>query len=111
MSNHPKPSVDLGYPTEAHGSIPSFNSIEEEAAWWDSHDISDVWDELEPVRGKVAPSVLSESAMSVRLPEATLARLRARAAKKGVDYTTLARMWIMERLEEEEQAESHAGTH
>ncbi len=29
------------YPTEAHGSIPAFNSYEEEAEFWDTHSISD----------------------------------------------------------------------
>lgn len=36
-----KPTVDLGYPTEAHGRIPSFADIEEEAAFWDTHDFTD----------------------------------------------------------------------
>ena len=26
------------YPTEAHGAIPAFNNIEEEAEFWDTHD-------------------------------------------------------------------------
>ena len=30
-------------------SIPAFRSQEEEAAWFDSHDISEYWDELTPV--------------------------------------------------------------
>ena len=29
------------YPTEAHGSIPAFNSYEEEATFWDTHDFTD----------------------------------------------------------------------
>ncbi len=108
MSPNPKPSIDLGYPTEVRGRIPAFKSIEEEAAWWDTHDAADVWDELEPINVKVSPTVLSESIMSVRLPEATLDRLRKRADKKGVGHTTLARMWIMERLDQEERDESRA---
>ena len=110
MSRRRTPSVDLGYPTDAHGSIPAFNSVEEEAAWWDTHDVSDFWDELEPVKVKVSPTLLSESIMSVRLPEATLERLRQRADKKGLGHTTLARIWIMERLEQEEQAETRSAT-
>jgi hypothetical protein len=105
MSQRPKPSVDLGYPTPARGRIPAFNSIEEEAAWWDTHDAGDFWDEFEPVQVKVSPALISESAMSVRLPEATLERLRRQAVRKGMGHTTLARMWIMERLESEERSE------
>lgn len=87
-------------------SIPEFANREEEAAWWDSHDAADFWDDLEPVRIKVSPMLLSESAMSVRLPEAVLERLRARADRKGLGHTALARLWIMERLEQEERAEA-----
>lgn len=32
----PKPSVDRGYSTPAHGRIPGFQNIEEEAAFWDT---------------------------------------------------------------------------
>jgi hypothetical protein len=45
-----KPSVDLGYPTESHGKIPAFNSIDEEAEYWDSHDITDDLDESQPAK-------------------------------------------------------------
>lgn len=106
MSQRAKSTVDLGYPTEARGRIPAFNSVEEEAAWWDSHDASDVWNDLEPVQVKVSPTLLSESAMSIRLPDAVLERLRWRADKKGLGHTTLARMWLLERLEQEERAEA-----
>lgn len=38
------------YPTKAHGSIPAFNSYEEEANFWDTHSITDFKEETEPVR-------------------------------------------------------------
>ena len=38
------------YPTETHGSIPAFNSYEEEASFWDTHSISDFAAETEPVK-------------------------------------------------------------
>ncbi len=45
-----QPTVDLGYPTEAHGRIPAFNLVEEEAAFSDSHDVTDVAEESWPAR-------------------------------------------------------------
>ncbi len=30
------------YPTKAHGAIPAFNSIDEEAEYWDTHDATDL---------------------------------------------------------------------
>ncbi len=36
-------------PAPQQSRIPEFATREEEAAFWDSHDISDYWDELQPV--------------------------------------------------------------
>ena len=38
------------YPTQAHGSIPAFNSYEEEANFWDTHDITDFIHETQEVK-------------------------------------------------------------
>jgi hypothetical protein len=38
------------YPTEAHGSIPAFNSYEEEANFWDTHSTADFTNETEAVK-------------------------------------------------------------
>ncbi len=37
-----RPSIDLAYPTEAQGDLPAFQSVEEEAAFWDTHDVTDL---------------------------------------------------------------------
>ena len=36
-----KPTVDFGYPTEPYGRIPAFQNMEEEAEFWDTHDVTD----------------------------------------------------------------------
>lgn len=76
--------------------IPDFASVQEEAAWWDSHDITDYLDELKPVRLRVAQNL--SHGITVRLDEQTLTKLREQAHAKGLGPTTLARMWILERL-------------
>ena len=38
------------YPTKAHGSIPAFNSYEEEANFWDTHSITDFAGETRSVK-------------------------------------------------------------
>jgi hypothetical protein len=45
----PEPTVDFGYPTPAHGHIPAFHSIDEEAEFWDTHDVTDFLAESRPV--------------------------------------------------------------
>src|SRR5579862_3645321 len=76
--------------------IPDFASREEMAKFWDTHDASDYWDELKPVRVRVAKN-LSEP-LTIRLDPETLAELRLQAQEKGIGPTTLARMWVLERL-------------
>jgi hypothetical protein len=102
-----KPTVDLGYPTEAHGRIPAFQNIEEEAAFWDTHDVTEfVGTELQPVEVTIG-SELAER-VTVRLDRADRAELVKRARAKGVGPSTLARMWLKERLRQEAEAEAHA---
>src|SRR5680860_699021 len=62
---HLKPSVDLGYPTPVHGRIPSFNNIEEEAEFWDTHSFSEFDEELTPVEVTVSKNL--SAPLSVRL--------------------------------------------
>jgi hypothetical protein len=94
-----KPTVDLGYPTEAHGRIPAFNTIEEEAAFWDTHDTTEFPDEFEPVELTVG-SDLAEK-LTLRLDKTDRAALARRARQLGIGPSTLARMWIKKQLRHE----------
>lgn len=78
--------------------IPSFASREDEAEFWDTHDIADYRDELKPARARFSRG-LSEG-ITIRLDPETLRELRTLAQKKGIGPTTLARMWILEHLRE-----------
>ncbi len=99
-----KPTVDLGYPTEAHGRIPAFDNIEEEAAFWDTHDFTDFADESTPVQITVGQELAAR--LTVRLDRADRQELAKRARAKGVGPSTLARMWLKERLRQEATAEA-----
>ncbi len=83
-------------PQPSGGRIPVFGSRQDEAEFWDSHDITDYLDELRPVKVRFAKH-LSEG-ITIRFDPETLGRLRQEAKKKGIGPTTLARMWILERL-------------
>jgi predicted glycoside hydrolase/deacetylase ChbG (UPF0249 family) len=87
------------YPTEAHGSIPAFQNIEEEAEFFDTHDFSEFWDELEPVEIQHP----LEKKMQVRLDGTMDYELEQFARKAGMKKATLARQWLKERLQEERQ--------
>ena len=90
--------------TERKSRIPEFKSIEEEAEFWDTHDTTDFENEFKPVRVRVANN-LSEP-LTIRLDADTLAELRSKAKEKGIGPTTLARMWVLERLSGERSGPS-----
>lgn len=76
--------------------IPEFATRAEEAAFWDTHSFADYQEEITPVRARFARN-LSEG-ISIRLDPPTLEKLRSEAHALGIGPTTLARMWILERL-------------
>lgn len=78
--------------------IPDFQSLEEEAEFWDTHDITDFLDELRPVRVRFSPNL--STGMTVRLEPSDREALGRSAAAQGVGPSTLVRMWIKERLRE-----------
>ena len=79
--------------------IPEFQNREEEAEFWDTHDVTDYLDELRPVRVRAMPSL--SNGMTVRLDAADRETLGRIAAERGIGPSTLVRMWIKERLRAE----------
>jgi predicted DNA binding CopG/RHH family protein len=80
--------------------IPEFASIEEEAAFWDTHSTTDYEDEFKPVHARFAKGL--STGVTIRFDPETLRRLRAIAQEQGIGPTTLIRMWVLERLKEKE---------
>jgi len=81
--------------------IPKFKSIPEEAEFWDTHDITDFMDELTPVKVKVTLGQPKEETLTVRLQASLKARLAKTAEGMGVNTSTLARMWIVEKMNQQ----------
>lgn len=77
--------------------IPEFKNRQEEAKFFDSHDMADFQDEFKTVHANFSQN-LSEG-VTIRLDEKTLNKLRDKAHKKGIGPTTLARMWLLEKLQ------------
>lgn len=81
--------------------IPEFASYEEEAEWWDTHDITDYLDEFKPVKVRVAKNLIH--VLQIPFDSKDMRALSACAKKKGTDIITLARQWVLERVREEER--------
>ena len=83
---------------ETRKKIPRFKSREEEAEFWDTHSPLE-YGEWEEVELKVARPLTHT--LAVRLDARTIDRLASAARKKGLGPSTLARMWLLERLDQE----------
>ena len=77
-------------------TIPDLKTREDVAKFWDTHSAADYVDELEPVI--LTPAKHLTRTMNVRFDEQDLEKLHEVAEQKGVGPSTLARMWIKERL-------------
>lgn len=94
---------ELEYPTEAHGRIPAFANRNEEAAFWDTHDVTEfAGTELKPVEVEIGGDLAER--LTVRLDRVDREALARRAREKGVGPSTLARIWLKERLRQEAEA-------
>ncbi|MBI2861441.1 MAG: hypothetical protein HYX89_01330 [Chloroflexi bacterium] len=84
--------------------LPDFQSREEMAKFWDTHDFTDYMDEFKPVKLRVAKRL--SAGLNIRLDAETLAELRAQAAERGIGPTTLARMWILQHIKKADHVPS-----
>jgi uncharacterized protein (DUF4415 family) len=105
--------------------IPAFASEAEETDYWDTHELAEhIWDEeaqsmeelhpelaeqLEQERQRraatAAPSSPRARSIAVRFDADVLERLRVLAARKETGYQTLLKLFVTERLYEEEKRE------
>ena len=78
--------------------IPGFISEEEEKAFWETHDSSKYmdWSKAEPAR---FPNLKkSTKAISLRLPEDMLERLKSRANAMDIPYQSYIKMLLQKEL-------------
>ena len=87
----------------ARSKIPEFESLEEEAAFWDSHSLAEFEDELEPVELEVVLPL--RHGITVSLDNDAFHRLYAIAKKRGMSFVALAETWVLEALARAEAAE------
>ena len=75
--------------------MPKTDSIQELAAFWQRHDLTDFEDELEEVPG---PVFQRAHVVGVALTRDEHKALREAAASRGIDEAALIREWVKERL-------------
>ena len=90
--------------------VPAFTDEAQEAAFWDTHTISEALaDKMHSVPrdggGILPPARPRTKPIPIRFDDTTLARLKALAARRNRGYQTIVREFIAERLYEEEKRE------
>ena len=80
----------------APSKIPTFDSTEEEAEFWDTHDSAEFEDEFEPVEVEFARPLAH--GLVVPLNAELIHRIGVAARARGVGLSTLTRTWIEEGL-------------
>lgn len=83
--------------------IPQFKSIQEEAAFWDTHNITDYWEKMEKVNIEFIPSQKKAESVTIRLEPELKNRLEQVARKNRVSLSTIARLWLIDRLRDQKR--------
>jgi predicted DNA binding CopG/RHH family protein len=84
---------------EIKSRIPEFTNYEEEAKWWESHNIADYQDEFKTVKVRFGKNL--SAGINIRLDPSTLTKLRKEASQKGIGPTTLVRMLIIDHFHQQ----------
>lgn len=79
--------------------IPEFKNRQEMAQWFDTHDLSEYQDEFKTVKGRFELEKSKEKTLVVRIQESLKQKLELEARSKGISTSTLARMWLIEKLQ------------
>jgi len=91
--------------------IPEFSSEDEEREFWATHDSTEYIDwskaEKNPTFSRLKPSTRT---VSIRLPESLIAELKTLANKKDVPYQSLMKIFLYEKVREENSSHIHPGS-
>ena len=81
--------------------IPKFKNYKEEAAFWDTHDVTDYLHELSAEDVEFLPRLKKDESVTIRIEPKLKKHLEQFARKNRVSLSTIARLWIIDRLKNE----------
>jgi len=88
----------------AKAKVPKFRNREEEAAFWDTHSLTDYLDEIESVDVEIKEPL--SHVLSVRIDSKDAKELETLAKGQGVGITTMARVLLKQALIQHEHRET-----
>lgn len=80
--------------------IPKFKSIKEETRFWDNHNVTDYLSLLKPVNLKVKLEDKKDQILTIRVQPTLKNRMEKIANNYGINLSTLARIWLIDKLKE-----------
>ena len=83
---------------ENKSTISKANSYHEIGEYWDSHDLSEVWDKTEEVKFEVD---LQSDVFYYAVETSLSSKLHSIAEKRGVSAETLVNLWLQEKINQE----------
>lgn len=84
--------------------IKPFKTLEEEANFWDTHDVSELFKNPKtPLSKLLSLEPKKEVVMTLRVQKAVKDKIENLARRKGLNSATLSRMWLIEKLTEAEK--------
>ena len=81
--------------------IPRFRNEAAERKFWETHDSTDYVDWSKARRVQFPNLKLSTAAISLRLPQGLLDRIKVAANKRDVPYQSLIKVWLAEKVDAE----------
>jgi predicted DNA binding CopG/RHH family protein len=79
--------------------IPPFRNEAEERKFWETHDSTDYVDWSKAQRVRLPNLKLSTTAISLRLPQGLLDRIKIAANRRDVPYQSLIKIWLAEKVD------------
>jgi predicted DNA binding CopG/RHH family protein len=79
--------------------IPRFANEAEERRFWETHDSTGYVDWSKAQRVRFPNLKLSTTAISLRLPQGLLDRIKIAANKRDVPYQSLIKVWLSEKVD------------
>ena len=78
---------------------PKFRTEAEERRFWETHDSADYVDWTKAKRARFPKLKPSTKAISLRLPEGLLDRIKIEANRRDVPYQSLIKIWLREKTD------------
>jgi hypothetical protein len=79
-------------------SISKARSYKEIGEFWDSHDLSEYWDQTRPVKFEVG---IQSEITYYPLDSSLSAKIHSIAKQRGISPETLLNLWVQEKLQKE----------